>query len=366
MKINDSLIQFHASHTYVEKHEQHESLTVWRDGSDRVTLTGDNNGKALLPQALTYRNPPAARQNPAPAVEIPAPAESGQDEKQDIDHPPMEDFKLTLLKLMIEQLTGEKIKVVDAKELKKITEQTGPQLDELAQADRNVQTAPPRDGYGLIYEYHESHYEAESTRVSIEGLVRTADGQQIQINVDLSMSREFSTSTQLSIRAGDALKDPLVINFSGSAAELTGTQFNFDIDADGYVDQISFVSPGSGFLALDQNADGIINDGSELFGAGSGDGFAELSRYDSDHNHWIDENDAVFDRLGIWSKTATGEDLLLNLRSNNIGAIYLGSVASPFAVKDGQNGLLGAIRATGLYLTENGATGTIQQLDLVV
>lgn len=83
-----------------------------------------------------------------------------------------------------------------------------------------------------------------------------------------------------------------------------------DLDADGMEDQISFVLPGSGFLALDLNGDGRINDGRELFGPETGDGFAELARYDEDGNQWIDENDPVFERLRIWTKDAEGRDVL--------------------------------------------------------
>lgn len=42
-------------------------------------------------------------------------------------------------------------------------------------------------------------------------------------------------------------------------------------------------------LSLDQNGNGEIDNGTELFGTKSGDGFADLARYDLDYNGWIDE-----------------------------------------------------------------------------
>ena len=66
--------------------------------------------------------------------------------------------------------------------------------------------------------------------------------------------------------------------------------------------KISFVGSGSGLLALDKNGDGIINNGTELFGPNTQDGFSELSKYDSDGNGWIDENDSVYDNLRICGK----------------------------------------------------------------
>ena len=65
-----------------------------------------------------------------------------------------------------------------------------------------------------------------------------------------------------------------MLNFGGSAAELTTTRFAFDIDSDGRQDQIAFVGANSGFLALDRNSDGVIGDGRELFGPTTGQGLS--------------------------------------------------------------------------------------------
>jgi len=157
-----------------------------------------------------------------------------------------------------------------------------------------------------------------------------------------------------------------VLNFAGTAAQLTDQRFKFDLDSDGKTEDINFVTGGSGFLAFDRNGDGRINDGSELFGARSGDGFAELAALDDDGNGWIDENDAAFDKLRLWSKDAAGEDRLLTLREANVGALSLARVATPFDLKDGGNALLGQIRASGVFLQEDGRAGTMQQVDLTV
>jgi len=100
----------------------------------------------------------------------------------------------------------------------------------------------------------------------------------------MTMSREFSQETNLTIRAGDALKDPLVINLTGAPVALSQDKFAFDLNADGQNEQIGMVKSGSGFLVLDKNHDGIVNDGSELFGPTSGNGYQELAAYDGDKN----------------------------------------------------------------------------------
>jgi hypothetical protein len=67
------------------------------------------------------------------------------------------------------------------------------------------------------------------------GVIKTADGQEIAFSVQLNMSREFAYESRLRIRAGDAARpvDPLVINFGGTAADVTTTRFRFDLDGDG-------------------------------------------------------------------------------------------------------------------------------------
>ena len=212
-----------------------------------------------------------------------------------------------------------------------------------------------------------SHYESESLRYAAKGLVKTADGRSISIDIGFSMSRELYTSASASFAGAELrnLTDPLVISFSGTAASLTERKFEFDLDADGRLDSISFAGEGSGFLALDKNGDGRINDGSELFGPQSGSGFGELRAYDTDGNGWIDENDDVFSRLRVFSKDADGVDMLFTLRDADVGAIYLGDVSTQYTLY-GKEAADGMLRATSVFLKESGGAGLISHIDLAV
>ena len=158
--------------------------------------------------------------------------------------------------------------------------------------------------------------------------------------------------------------DPLVINFDGDTAELSDQKFFFDIDGDGVDDKISGLGSGSGYLALDKNGDGVINNGKELFGPESGNGFGDLAAYDDDGNGWIDENDAVWSKLKIWCKNPDGTDSLYTLADKGVGAICLQSVGTDFALNDAANNTNGYIRRSGIFLYENGDVGTVQHLDL--
>ena len=210
------------------------------------------------------------------------------------------------------------------------------------------------------------HEETEETAFRTTGTVRTADGREINFGLELGMSRRFQEETKIeNIAEIVDLTDPLVINLDGNIAGLSDQKFMFDIDADGEEESISYLQGGSGYLALDKNGDGVINDGSELFGTKSGDGFADLAEYDADGNGWIDENDQIFDKLRIWAKDENGKDELYTLKEVGVGAICLQKAATDFSLNSQKdNTQNGQIRSTGIFLYENGTAGTMQQLDL--
>jgi len=215
------------------------------------------------------------------------------------------------------------------------------------------------------------HYEAEfeGTSFSATGVVKTSDGRELDFNIDITMSRSFEkytreTGTYESF--GMKLMDPLIINLDTCAAEVSDQKFYFDIDSDGIEDQIATLSSNSGYLALDLNEDGKINNGTELFGTKSGDGFKDLMQYDSDRNGWIDEADEVYDKLRIFCINDDGTTSQYSLKEKGVGAIYLGSKETDFSVTNQENRINAQIRKTGMFLYETGGVGTIQHVDLSV
>ena len=74
----------------------------------------------------------------------------------------------------------------------------------------------------------------------------------------------------------------------------------FDIGADGIMDQTAWVGADDGLLALDINEDGVINDHSELFGTLTVDGFTILAQHDQNGDGVIDAQDAVWQKLVVW------------------------------------------------------------------
>lgn len=209
--------------------------------------------------------------------------------------------------------------------------------------------------------------EAEYTAYQAAGVARTEDGREISFGVTVEMSRAFCQKYESFVQEDYICTDPLVINLDKNVASVTEQKFLFDLDADGKEEEISFAGAGSGFLALDRNGDGKINDGSELFGTRSGNGFADLAQYDKDGNGWIDENDDVFYDLKIWTKDEDGRNRLLSLKEADVGAIYLGYADTEFSLNESEtNRKDGIIRSTGVYLKESGGAGTVQHVDLVL
>jgi hypothetical protein len=356
MKVVDSAINLFSEVSYSEKAERSESLTVWKNGA--VIQSSVDGLTSQRPEAFQNQQVDEAtqvslsqevmRHRPMKAV-----VEIG-DAEDDV----MADLNIRILKALVERFTGKKIEIIRPGDDTTVVEGENLPIGE-SNEDQSI------DEFGMAYNYHESYSEQENMEFSAKGIVVTEDGENIDLDINLNMSRTFYTEQNVQIRTGSALKDPLVINFSGKATELTQQKFSFDIDADGSMDQISFVNEGSGFLALDINNDQSINDGSELFGALTGSGFVDLREHDVDENDWIDENDAIFQKLRIWTKSSSGEDRLVSLGQKGIGAIYLGNINSPFAIKDSENELQGEVRSTGMFLREDGSGGTVQQIDLV-
>lgn len=213
------------------------------------------------------------------------------------------------------------------------------------------------------------YFEEESVKFQSSGEVTTEDGRVIRFSLDMSLDRAFLSRMEEETLVQQwqervNLTDPLVISLDGKAPQLIDAAFEFDLNNDGKAENVGFVSPGSGFLAFDRNGDHIINNGSELFGPGTGNGFSELRAFDEDQNNWIDENDAVFSQLSVWTKDENGQDRLISLKDAGLGAISLQYADTGFDMTTADNELQGRLKNTGVFLFENGKVGMVQEMDL--
>jgi hypothetical protein len=209
------------------------------------------------------------------------------------------------------------------------------------------------------------YQEIEKLSFNARGTVTTAGHRLIKFDTQLAQLREYESHEERK-ETQAKLADPLVLNFTPQLATIAPARYDFDINSDGKNEKITLVTPDSGLLALDLDHDQKITCGQELFGPSSGNGFLELTKYDVDHNGWIDSADPVFQELKIWSKDDSGNDQLSSLSGKGVGAICLENIFAPFEHKDQDNQLLGQSRQAGIFLREDGSAGTIQEVEFTV
>jgi|GEM_PF-1434703 hypothetical protein len=222
------------------------------------------------------------------------------------------------------------------------------------------------NGLSVLFSHSRRVETNESTAVETLGSVKTEDGREINFGLHLQMERKFTSETSFESNTSvNKLIDPLVIQFDAGPPSLSDSFFTFDINTDGENEKLKSLGKGSGFLAFDINKDGKINDGTELFGTQSGNGFADLAVYDDDKNGWIDENDEIFSKLSVWRpETENEEEYMSGLLSADVGAIYLGYTQSSHTLTDDTGNTLAKLRSSGVFLKESGEASQVYQLDL--
>lgn len=134
--------------------------------------------------------------------------------------------------------------------------------------------------------------------------------------------------------SGGVLWDPLVIDLDddGSIEFSSGLRYFFDMDDDGFAEDFQGVSADDGYLVWDENENGKVDGGSELFGNQTMNGFDELALYDSNLDGKIDSSDTIWTDLKIWRDDnqdgASQVDELYTLGDFNIQSILLSYGAS--------------------------------------
>ncbi len=233
-----------------------------------------------------------------------------------------------------------------------------------------IQQSNEKELKAIVFNTQEEYYQKQSVEFSSSVKIQTPT-QSFEMSIELSFSQEFYESQSTQIIIGDkSFIDPLVINYDEDInpfANISNLHFAFDLDNDGSTEMIPQLKLGAGFLALDKNENGKIDNGNELFGPNTNDGFAELALYDKDKNNWIDEKDNVFDKLKVWSIDENGNHSLVSLIDRNVGAIYLGDIQSGFKYQSAINQTDALQKSNGIFVKEDGSgLGVVNLIDVVV
>jgi hypothetical protein len=124
----------------------------------------------------------------------------------------------------------------------------------------------------------------------------------------------------LGLQAGAAWAtcSPIIVDVGRDGIDLgaAGVGVYFDVDNNGRLNHVQWVKPGGdeAFLALDRDGNGVVDNGSELFGVGTPmllegtnapNGFVGLAQYDSavlggNDDGYITSDDAIWSQLRLW------------------------------------------------------------------
>ena len=163
--------------------------------------------------------------------------------------------------------------------------------------------------------------------------------------------------------------DPIVLDLGQHGLSFTSLTHGvqFDINADGLLDQVAWTAGTDGILTYDIDNSGTIENGTEVFtphfaGGQYADGLAALASLDSNQDGLIDASDAAFDKLAVWQDTNhdgisdTAE--LSSLTDFGITTINLDATAANGNI-DGQ-----ALQTQGSFAYADGTTGTFVEVAL--
>jgi hypothetical protein len=260
-----------------------------------------------------------------------------------------------VLKRLLEWALGRSIDLVEVRQI----ETPSAEVPAAARVPEDSASSSASSGTGLGGTLTVRTLTVEQLSFSASGRVQTADGRSIEFSLGLALTR--ATATEVRAAFGAEAQDPLVLDFAGTEAELRDFGFRFDLHGDGSEVNLPLPTNGKGFLVFDRDGNGRIDDGRELFGPSTGDGFSELAARDADANGWIDESDPAWSQLYVWHPYR--RDALIALPEADVGAIGLARAATPLTVTDGSQAL-GMLRSTGIYLRESGSVGTVSHLDV--
>ena len=134
-------------------------------------------------------------------------------------------------------------------------------------------------------------------------------------------------------------RDPLVIDLGTPGIALTTIDDGvyFDLDKNGFAEKTAWIGTEDGFLVLDRNGNGKIDDGGELFSdqvemsdhSLSKSGFAALSELDENGDGVIDSKDSQFANLQVWvdaNHDGNSENELHSLEELGITSISLNHI----------------------------------------
>ena len=188
-------------------------------------------------------------------------------------------------------------------------------------------------------------------------------------NIPDKISSLFTTSQSVA----QARRDPLTLDLDNDGLETVGintaSPILFDHDADGVKTATGWIKPDDGFLVLDRNGNGTIDNGRELFGdstpllagGNAADGFAALAQEDTNADGVVDANDARFAQLKVWrdlnSDGISQANELQTLTAAGIAAIHVAKTENAQVLPNGNQ-----LADLGTFIRTDGSSGGLGEV----
>ncbi len=173
------------------------------------------------------------------------------------------------------------------------------------------------------------------------------------------------------LSVAETSRSPLVLDLDGDGVETTGVEngTHFDHDGNDFAEKSGWVGSDDGLLVRDVNGNGVIDDGTELFGNNSvlssgetaKNGFEALKDLDSNNDGVFNSSDTEWNNVKVW-KDANGNGMvdegeLLSLEQAGVAGINVDYEASTTVDASGNEH-----KQTGTFIKTDGTTGSVHDV----
>ena len=217
---------------------------------------------------------------------------------------------------------------------------------------------------GDLLSVEQWHSHEQHLNYQVKGVFNVND-QELSLDYNFALSSEQVSYSKIEMSAA-ALKDPIIVQFGSQGLGNIKGQKDFAINQDNTLDSLPIFSGDVGYLVYDKNNNQQADNGSELFGPTTGQGFTELAQLDSNNNGFIDADDQQFEQLYLWQPSGDKDQTnqWLSLKEAEIQAISLSAISTPFDFYDQQGKIQAQLRQSSFAISESGNGLGVHQIDV--
>jgi len=292
-----------------------------------------------------------------------------QSEVEEITYEKPKALKLQLMVLVLERFLGRELDISDfafhtasndkANSYNRSSNEVF-SIESIEQININGQLF--RQGDLLSVEEWQSH--EQQLNYQVQGKFNINDNE-LSLNYNFALSSKRTSYSKIEMSAA-ALKDPLIVQFGSQGLGDIKGQKDFAINQDDTLDNLPIFSGDVGYLVYDKNNNQQADNGSELFGPKTGQGFAELALLDSNKNGFIDAEDQQFEQLFLWQPSDEDEQTAqwISLKDAKIQAISLSAINTPFDFYDQHGQIQAQLRQSSFAISDDGYGRGVHQVDV--